>query len=921
MSLPTGTVTFLFTDIEGSTRMWEAHPETMQSSLARHDALLRMTIESHHGHVFKTVGDAFCAAFSSSSEALTAALFSQQALHAETWPQETPLRVRMALHTGQTQERDNDYFGPTVNRVARLLAIGHGGQVLLSAQANTELGEEFMHGGSLLDLGSHRLKDLQLPEHVYQLLHPDLPADFPPLKSLQAYANNLPVQLTSFIGRETEITQIKRLLTESRLLTLTGSGGCGKTRLALQVAADWIEVYADGVWLVELAAISDPALVPQQVVTVLGLREEPGRTLTQTLTDYLHSKSVLVLLDNCEHLLLACASLSDTLLKVCPNLRILATSREGLGLLGEQVYRVPSLLAPDPERLPEEAKDRTSLVAEYDSVRLFVERARLQRLEFDLTTRNAGPVASVCSRLDGIPLAIELAAARVKVLTVEEIEVGLANRFELLTGGSKTVLPRQQTLRAAMEWSYDLLSVPERRLLQRASVFAGGWTLEAARKVCSDARLAAKGMLDVLTGLVDKSLVVSDEREGRSRYRMLETVREYGKERLAQAGEEAQIRGSHRDYFLGMAEEAEPHLNGPEQGEWLERLEEEHDNLRAALAWCQAEPEGVEAGLRLAGVLGYFWQVRGYLGLGRRYLAEVLEREGSGRATQERAKVLNGAGGMAYFQSDYEAARALLEERLMIFRELGDMVGVAQSLNNLGTIANDQGDNGAARALHEESLTICRELGNKSGIAFSLNNLGLVANDQGDNGAAKVLYEESLMIFRELGNRRGIAYSLNSLGTIANDQGDYEAARALLEESLTIQRELGNKSGIAFSLNNLGDIASDQGDNGAAKVLYEESLTILRELGDKIGIAYSLESFAGMAARRAGQICAALLWGAAEALREAIRAPLPPSKQEKYEREVMDVRTALGEEVFATVWEQGRTMSLEEAIDYAIAEL
>jgi len=777
--LPSGTVTFLFTDIEGSTRLWEQYPETMRSALARHDALLRESIESHNGHVFKTVGDAFCAAFATASDALRSILAAQKALQQESWEEIGSLRVRMAMHTGAAEERDNDYFGPALNRVARLLSIGHGEQVLLSMPAEELVKDSLPEGCSLKDMGSHRLKDLQQPEHVFQLIAPDLPAEFPPLRSLQAFANNLPNQLTSFIGRDKEIEAVKSLLAKSRLLTLTGSGGCGKTRLALQVAADLIEEFADGVWLVELAALSDPSLLPQAVASALGVREEPGRALQQTLSDYLMQKQMLLLMDNCEHLLQACADLAQTLLKQCPHLSLLTTSREALRVAGEQVYRVPSLLAPDPTQLPKEEKELAAVVSEYEAPNLFVERASLQKADFTLTNQNAFAVAWVCHRLDGIPLAIELAAARVSALTVEEINTRLEHRFRLLRGGSRTALPRQQTLQATLDWSYDLLTEQERLLLGRLSVFAGGWGLEAAEAVCSEEPIVAFEVLELLASLVDRSLVIAAEREGKSRYRLLESIRAYAQERLQQTGEERLWRDRHLDFFLAWAEEAEPYLRGAKQAEWLERLESEQDNLRSALSWCQQDKERAEAGLRLAGFLFRFWEIRGYWSEGREYLQAALSQETAPPKTRARANALNGAGVLAYDQGDYATAHILQEESLAIYRELGDRSGIAASLNNLGNVAKEQGDYAEARVLYEESLAILRELGDKSGIAYSLSNLGNVAWRQGDVAAARALHDESLAIRRELGDKLGIAYTLEGMAALAAGQGQNERAARL----------------------------------------------------------------------------------------------------------------------------------------------
>jgi predicted ATPase/class 3 adenylate cyclase len=954
MNLPSGTVTFLFTDIEGSTSLWEHYPVPMRQALALHDALLRATIESHHGHVFKSVGDAFCAAFPTAPDALAAARAAQIALLAQDWTRVGALRVRMALHTGAAEERDGDYFGPPLNRVARLLAIGHGGQVLLSQAARDLLPAD----ASLTDQGTHRLKDLQQPEHVFQLCAPDLPSEFPPLRSLRN--TNLPLQTTSFIGRDQEMAELKALFPSTSLLTLTGTGGCGKTRLALQMAADLAEDYPDGVWLVELAALSDGRLVAQQAASVLGLREPPGRSLTQTLTDHLKSRTLLLLLDNCEHLLADCALLAETLLRSCPHLKLLATSREALNIPGEQTWRVPSLLPPDPSRLPSEEKDLPAVLMDYDAVRLFVERAQAHRSDFTLTRQNGPAVAQVCHRLDGIPLALELAAARVRGLTAEQVAVRLEDRFGLLTGGSRTAPSRQQTLRATLDWSYDLLSEKERRLLGRLSVFAGGWTLEAVENVCAGAEIEEGEILDLLTSLLDKSLVAFEARPGEveGRYRLLETIRQYARERLAATGVAAGVQGRHLAYFLALAEQVEPHLTGPEQVVWLARLEDEHDNLRSALAWCQGQEEQAEAGLRLTTALWPFWHVRGYYSVGRAYQAEALSRAGPAVRTQARAKALDGAGALAWRQSDYEAARALHEESLSIWRELGDKQGIAQSLHNLGIVAYHQGDYSAARALHEESLSIWRELGDKQGIAQSLNMLGNVANNQGDYSAARALHEQSLAIRRELGNKHGIASSLINLGNVAINQGDHAAAQALYEESLAITRELGNKHGIAIALENLGAMARRSGDYAQAHRLLTESLEWNRQLGLKGGelvtelgllaadmgdgaqarrwfaqalgehretgrphyIAIDLEGLAHLARQQSDWDRAARLWGAAESLREAVGTPLLSEEREEYERDQAAVREALGEEAFAAAWVEGGAMTMEQAIAYALQE-
>ena len=634
---PTGTITFLFTDIQGSTRLWEEHPDAMRPALARHDDLLRQAITDHSGHVFKTVGDAFCAAFPTAPDALAAALAAQRSLAAEPWPDPVSVCVRMALHTGAAEERSGDYFGQPLNRVARLMAAGHGGQTLLSGATQELTRDQLPASVTLRDLGQRRLKDLGRPEHVFQALHPALPADFPPLRSLDNpdLPNNLPQQVTSFIGRERQVGEVTALLGRTRLLTLTGAGGCGKTRLALQVAADLLDQYFDGVWLVEMAALSDPALVPQAVAAALGVREEPGKPIQQTLVGWLRDKRLLIVLDNCEHLVGASASLAADVLRNCPDVRVLATSREPLSVAGEQTYRVPSLSSPDPK-----AAQTVESLSQYEAVRLFIERAQAVQPDFSVTDANAPAVAQVCFHLDGIPLAMELAAARVRSLPVEQINARLDNRFRLLTGGSRDALPRQQTLRALIDWSYDLLTEAEKALLCRLSVFAGGWTLDAAEKVVAGEGLEGEvvedfEVLDLLTSLVDKSLVIYEEREeGEARYGLLETVRQYAAERLAEGEGADQMERRHAGWALALAEEAEPQLTSPEQGVWLTRLEAEHDNLRAALGWCErGMGQRAQEGLRLTGALWRFWWVRGHVTEGRHWLGMALDkggRDGSG---------------------------------------------------------------------------------------------------------------------------------------------------------------------------------------------------------------------------------------------------------------------------------------------------
>jgi predicted ATPase/class 3 adenylate cyclase len=913
-SLPTGTVTFLFTDSEGSTNLLRELSDKYADALADYRRLLRDAFQARDGHEVDTQGDAFFVAFPRARDAIAAAIAAQRAVFAHAWPGGAGLRVRMGLHTGEPLSADTGYVGMDVHRAARICAAGHGGQILLSETTSILVEEDLPEGVSLRDLGEHRLKDLTRPQHLSQVVAADLPVDFPPLKSLNVFPNNLPTQLTSFIGREQEIVEVKGLLSKTRLLTLTGPGGAGKTRLALQVAAEVLEDFTDGVWLVELAPLSDPDLVAQTVASAINVREQPGRPILTTLSEYLQPKRLLLVLDNCEQVLAACARVSDTLLRASSNMRILTTSREALGIAGETSWRVPSLSLPDPQHLP--SLERLSA---YEAVRLFIDRAVAVLPTFTVTKENAPWIAQVCHRLDGIPLAVELAAVRVKGLSVEQIATRLDDRFRLLTGGSRTALPHHQTLRAAMDWSYDLLSEPERIALRRLAAFAAGFALDAAEAVCGGDGLDASEVLDLLMHLVDKSLVVAEEQGGEARYRLLETVQQYGRERLQASGEAAAVQRRHRDWYLGFAGRAEPKLFGAEQAAWLDRLEGEQGNLRAALMWS-IESGSTEAALGLVGALWRFWAVRGHFEEGSGWLEAVLgvvERS-SDTPPAFRAKALNAAGYLALSRGDFAMARSLLEESLAIQRQLGDKADIAASLSNLGTAAIHQGDIVVARSLLEEGLAIRRELGDKVDIAGSLNDLGSAAMQQGDYVMARSLLEESLAIRRQLEDKAGIAASLNNVSMVAIQQRDYAAARSFLEESVRLSQDVGDKWLNAVALDSLGDLTRAQGDYAAARSLYEESLAICRQLEDQGGIASCLEGLAAVASAKGQHEQAAQLFAAAEALRE-VSGALLISERGDHDRDVAAVRTELGNEKFVAAWAEGRAMAPEQAIEYALA--
>src|SRR5579884_656529 len=686
----------------------------------------------------------------------------------------------------------------------------------------------------------HEPVDAKTLEHVFKKLNISPPfskAEYCVLAP--SPSGNVPYIPTSCIGRKTQVAEIKALLEVNHLVTLTGAGGVGKTRLAVAVAEAMQICFADGIWFLDLAGITDPAMVTQTVASALGVQEEKDRPLLQTLAQFLRGKPLLLLLDNCEHLLDACALLVDHLITSSSALRVLATSRERLNILSEHPYPVPSLPAPDLKRLSGQKKDDASMVRSYDSVRLFVERARLQCPGFRVTAQNALRVASICHRLDGIPLAIELAAARVPATPLDELERGLNDCFHLLTGGSRAALPRQQTLRATMDWSYNLLEEPEKTLLCRLSVFRGGWELEAATSVCASDDMEAWEVLDLLISLIDQSLVVFEEQEGQARYRMLETVRQYAAEKLLASGESEEVQGRHRDYFLALAEEAEPKLKKAEQGEWLQRLKSEYANLRAALHWTLSQ-RNASAGLRFCGSLCRFWESQGYLREGREWCAQVLAISGAQEQTPERAKTLYGAGYLAYYQADYAAARDYLEQSRSLCEEIAEWRVMAGSLIGLGIIAANLGDIAGARSLYEQSRMICEEIADRRGIARALNGLGGLVEAQGDYAAALALFKESSLIFREIGDRSNLANTLKNLGGISYYLRDYTSARAYLEESRSLCEEISDWRFMAYSLSGLGNVAQAQGDILAARRYYEESLGLCRELGQRNGVAYVL---------------------------------------------------------------------------------
>ena len=949
-NLPSGTVTFLFTDIQGSTALWERDRVSMTAAVERHITLLDAAIAAYGGVHFKTVGDAVQAAFPTAPDVVAAALDAQLSLLGEEWGKIGPLRVRMALHVGEAiPDARGDYLAPPLNRLSRLLSTGYGGQILLSQAVQQLVRGALPAGAALRDLGEHRLRDLLEPERVFQLVHPGLPDQFPPLKTLGSRPNNLPRQPTPFLGREAEVRHVVELLRqgEVQLLTLTGPGGTGKTRLALQAAAELLDDFPDGVFFVSLAPLVDPRLVPSAVASALGLRDEGERPLPDRLRDYLAGKKLLLLFDNFEHLIDTAPLVAD-LLVAAPALKVLATSRAPLRLRAEREYPVPPFGLPPRKPLPPAEQ-----LSQYEAVRLFVERARAVQPEFALDDANAPAVAEICHRLDGLPLAIELAAARVRLLPPQAMLARLEKRLPLLTGGARDAPARQRTLRDTIAWSYDLLTPEEHVFFRRLAVFAAGCTLEAAEAVGN-----YDGSLDAFTGLerlCEHSLLRQAEGPGgQPRFAMLETVREFGVERLAESGEEEAIRKGHAALFMELAEAVAPALAGPDPGPWLDQLETEHENLRAALRWA-VSTDG-QIGLRLGAALWRFWDIRGHLGEARGWLEQVLAG-GDGTASAERAAALSGLANVVQVQGDHERARELHEEALALWRAVGDPRGEAMTLDCLGYLAQGWGEYGEATELHgralelatqagderiaghallnlgtvalhqgrykhaatryAEALARLRRVGDKRATSSVLSNLGALAFLQEEYGQATDRYREALSGYTAVGDRQGIAFTLANLGEVLQYQGEFARAESHFAEALPVLREIGDKPYTAFALLGLGRLAQDQQDVDRAARLLTDSLELYRQVEDIAGIAECLEALAGLAAGRGEADRAARLFGAADALREQAGAPVAPAYRSRRDRGLAAAQTALGSDRFSAALAAGRS-SPTETVSFAM---
>ena len=908
--LPSGTVTFLFTDIERSTQLWEKHPEAMREALAQHDSILRETIEANRGYVIKTTGDGFHSVFEKAADAMHATLIAQRALKEPLCG--LPIKVRMGLHTGEAEIRAGDYHGQALNRAARIMSAGHGGQVLLSSITADLAREQLPDDVSMLDLGEHRLKDLTRPEHLFQLLATDLFKGFPALKSLNALPNNLPPQLTSFIGRDREMQEVKKLLASARLLTLIGPGGTGKTRLSLQLAADQLSEFKDGVWLVELAPLSDPAFIVLTIASVLELREVQGIPLLSIIIDFLREKQLLLILDNCEHLVEASARVADQLLHVCPQLKIIASSREALGIAGETVYRVPSLSLPD--------RASKSLM-NFESTRLFIDRATKAEPRFHVTDHNASSIAQICQRLDGIPLAIELAAARVKLFTPEQIAERLDDRFKLLTGGSRTALPRQQTLRALIDWSYQSLTETEQRALRRLAVFSDGWTFDAAESVVGE-----HDAMDGLLGLVNKSLVNVEEQDGKSRYRFLETIRQYAMEKLLESGESIEVRDRHLDYFLQSTQQApqrEQRTFGalPNDIEWLNQMEAEHDNLRAALEWATSNDP--EKALKLIYIMGNFWMGRDYNLESRQWCQLILEKtKPLSSMAGERAKVYGVFGWNSIVIGDHTTGRHAAEAGIELARKIDDKQTMGRLFGLLALACMFQGDFPASENALTEAEAIVRQAGMLEQLATILTTRAQLAFvGYRDLEKAKRYLDEAVLLSATLHNEWATAMSLFGMAHVAGVMGDLDTARAKFMASANLARKMGNKRQMYSCYSELAHILRENSELDEPLGIYLDLLPKWRDLGHRAAVAHELECIAYILSKKDAAQRAVTILGAADSLRRMIGSSPTPIERSEYEREIMALREKLDATTFEQAWAEGQRLSMDEAVAAAVSNL
>jgi predicted ATPase/class 3 adenylate cyclase len=908
--LPAGTVTFLFTDIEGSTRLWESVPDAMEVALERHNRLLTEVIANHGGVVVTSrgEGDSFFAVFASAAAAVEAAGACQLRLGSEPWPAGAALRVRMGLHTGEASVHEGDYVEHApINRCARVKAAAHGGQVLLTKTTRDLVEGRLGSGFGLQRLGEFRLRDLSQPELIYQLTHANLPADFPPIRTLAERTSNLLLQVSSFVGRDRELSEIRALMASCRLVTLTGAGGCGKTRLGLQLAAELLDGSGDGVWLVELAALSDEQAVVPAISEALGMARQPGRPVLEALLDALAPQAMLIVLDNCEHLIGACAKAADAILRRCPKVHLVATSREPLGIGGETIYRVPPLSLPEPGDTGVQAESS-------DAVALFVDRARAHGTSLSIDEQTGPLIAAICARLDGLPLAIELAAARLPSLSLNGLADRLDQRFRLLTGGSRTAPERQQTLRATVEWSYSLLHGAERLLLRRLPVFAESFGLDAVEAVCGFGDIEALDVTGLLGSLVDKSLVVAESAGPVLRYRLLDTIRQFAADRLAEDGDEAAaMAAAHCQHFLVLAEAAALHLTGPDQGRWLARLDADQANLRRAAAHAASRPDGTAQVLRLGVALHRYWMARSREEEAAALLLPVLDRPEASADPELFGTALVTAATVAC-RVDMARALQLGEQALKLARQLGADRLLINTLAALSAVYYLAGEPERGLSLGQEAVQCARQLGDDVLLGVSLMNYLLCDALIGPTDAGP-LFTEAIACAQRSGDHLLASNLNNDAGVYALRTGDIHAARAYLQHAAQAMRAIGGE--ILDLPINMGWVLRQDNDPDGARSSLEAALRMSRRIGDHTGIAYASLGLACLAADVGDWHRAAVLHGAAQAFLGPTGQPWQ-ELEARYRRESIDqVRTHLGQEQFEQAHAEGMALSSDDALDLA----
>jgi predicted ATPase/class 3 adenylate cyclase len=910
--LPSGTVTFVFSDIEGSTQKWEKRRESMAAAVAEHENIVRAAIESNAGTVFKLMGDAVCAVFGRPEEAIAAALEAQRGLIALDWAEVDGLRVRMALHTGTADERDGDYYGPAVNRVARLLAIGHGGQVLVSGTSTDLLQGAMPAQSSLRDLGEHRLRDLIYPEQVYQLIAPGLPEEFPALRSLDALPNNLRRQITSFVGRDDVLADVKALVEQAQLVTLVGTGGVGKTRCAMQVAADLLDGSGDGVWFVDLAPLPAPEYVVPEIASVLGVNAQNERPLLESVLAYLKSKRTLLVIDNCEHVVREASRTIAAILQQCPQVKILATSREGLNVPGEDVYRMPSL------PLPPEGAILTAAEAEaYGAVALFAERARAADKRFALSDDNATIVAEICRRLDGIALAIELAAVRVKILNVAQLSQKLDERFRLLTGGSQTLLPRQQTMRAAIDWSYELLSDDEKALFARLAVFKGGWTLEAAAAICSGDSDDEFEILERLSSLADKSLVVVEFAEGSQRYRFLESMRQYGLDRLKERGELDTIGARHAEYYGRFARQAEESMWTTSDIVWQAKVEQELDNIRTALDWSLVHKGNVALGAATVGHLWFLWMSQ-HPQEGRKWVQLALSL-----ADAERYPETDVALQLAFTRfPTTDAEEKNLTDRtrraLEASRTLGNQTQLARALSYHAESLLHEGRHDEAEVLSREALAIADEIGDKARRCTVLQQLSGIERLRGNFARARELGSEALEIARARQETRSRVFALGNLAHIEADEGNLERALEISREAIAASALINDRVSDGVTKFHVADLLLQLERIEEAREFTRSSLRSLRREGMLGPLVLGIEVCGMLAGATGDARRGTFLLGFSDSASVRRSLVRDPQAQLRYDLLVGRFRDELGETEFQKLFSSGAAADEEEVIREAL---